>query len=107
MATTAKDNMVKAIAWCLAWGDQKTPNPEFDDLREVLKSEQFEAAQASLPKSSKALLDKVKTLQAIDEAELQANYPRTLEELQSRYSQLHNEKTSIGLVLGGATKIKQ
>jgi CRISPR-associated protein Cmr2 len=107
MATTAKDNMVKAIAWCLAWGDQKTPNPEFDDLREVLKSEQFEAAQASLPKNSKALLDKVKTLQAIDEAELQANYPRALEELQSRYSQLHNEKTSIGLVLGGATKIKQ
>jgi CRISPR-associated protein Cmr2 len=105
---TANTNMLNAIAWCLAWGDQRIPNPEFQSLRELLQSGSFNAAAAlpNLPDRAQALLNQVQTLQAIDTAALHDSYPHSLDDLSDRYSDLSNQP-AIGLVLGGATKIKQ
>lgn len=104
--------MFTAIAWCLAWGDQPEPHPEFAPLRAALKAQQLQAgtatpAEAALPASATDLLAQVRALQAIDDAALAANYPRTLDELHQRYPTLSAPSTPIGLVYGGATKIKQ
>ncbi len=114
MTTTAPDTtMFTAIAWCLAWGDQLEANPDFAALREALKSEQHkngQLEQATLSEDAQAILQRVRSLQSItpagDEVALQ-HYPRILEALQEQHSELYNVPTAIGLVLGGATKIKQ
>jgi len=102
--------MFTAIAWCLAWGDQKEPRPEFAALRTAIQAGQIAqtaiGSEAALPEASKALLERVRSLQAIDESNSEA-YPRTLDALRQRYQALSEEPTAIGLALGGATKIKQ
>ena len=114
MTTTSPEaNMFTAIAWCLAWGDQLEANPDFEALRKALKSEHHkngQIEQTTLSEDAQSLLKMVRSLQSItsaaDEAALQ-KYPRTSKALQERHSELYNVPTTIGLVLGGATKIKQ
>ncbi|XHX78425.1 MAG: type III-B CRISPR-associated protein Cas10/Cmr2 [Stenomitos frigidus ULC029] len=108
MATHSSNTAFTAIAWCLAWGDRLEPRPEFQVLREALKKGQVNPAKLS--NEAQDILTLVRSLQSIvpakDATALQ-NYPRTLDALQDQYRELYNEKTAIGLVLGGATKIKQ
>ncbi len=106
---TAKTTMFTAIAWCLAWGDQRTPNPDGQSLRDALQAGPLhaDAPPPHLPDRAQALLNQVQTLQAIDDTALQDNYPRTLDDLYHRYPDLSQGQPAIGLVLGGATKIKQ
>lgn len=99
--------ILTAIAWCLAWGEQREPLPAFKALRDALKARQLSTAEATLPDDSKALLARVRSLQAIDDTALQADYPPTLDALKQQFSDLYADQTPIGLVLGGATKIKQ
>ena len=116
MTTTAPDpnapasNLFTAIAWCLAWGNRLEANPEFEALREALKTGQIEQIEPSLSSKAQEILQTVRSLQsiaaAVDETALKA-YPRTLEALREKYPSLANQPTAIGLVLGRATKIKQ
>ncbi len=89
-----------AIAWCLAWGNGR--EPQFDisvlkEMREALRNGQ------DVPEVVKEIVEQVKELQSIDEK----YFPDTLEQLKSDHLDLWNETTKIGLVYGGATKIKQ
>ncbi|MDF2387429.1 type III-B CRISPR-associated protein Cas10/Cmr2 [Nostoc ellipsosporum NOK] len=89
-----------AIAWCLAWGDGREPN---HDLAVLQQMRQALNEGKEVPKEVQALVKQVQQLQGIDKDYL----PSTLEELKSIYSELWNQVTRIGLVYGGATKIKQ
>lgn len=85
------------IAWCLVWGEaRKTDNW---DLLEQTRSALINDGE--LPDKFNSI---VKEVEGLDNLE----FPQTLDELNKftgRYSQLWNSK--IGLVYGGATKIKQ
>ncbi|WP_193196848.1 type III-B CRISPR-associated protein Cas10/Cmr2 [Nostoc sp. MG11] len=89
-----------AIAWCLAWGDERKPKhkPEVMRLMQQALNEGKE-----VPEEVQKLVEQVRQLQGIDKD----YFPATLDELRSRYSELWHQTTRIGLVYGGATKIKQ
>ncbi|KAB8331433.1 type III-B CRISPR-associated protein Cas10/Cmr2 [Scytonema tolypothrichoides VB-61278] len=98
--TNSQHNITTAICWCLAWGDKR--EPKFDiavlkQMRQVINN------GGVIPEKVRLLVEQVKKLQEIEE-----NYfPPTLDELKSKYPELWNQTTRIGLVYGGATKIKQ
>jgi CRISPR-associated protein Cmr2 len=88
-----------ALAWCLAWGEER--KPQFDpsvlqQMRQALKN------GAEVPEEVKAIIEQVRQLQSIDKD----YFPTTLDELKKEYLNLWNQETKIGLVYGGATKIK-
>lgn len=92
-------SMEIAIAWCLAWGERREPQfglSVLQQMRQALKN------GAEVPDEVKAIVEQVQRLQAIDEE----YFPSTLDELKNKYSDLWNQETKIGLVYGGATKIK-
>lgn len=103
--------MLLAIAWCIAWGDQLEPLSEFEDLRTAIqtasKADTLAPLEVSLSPQSQKIVEQVRSLQGIDQNSLDVDYPRTLDEVKQRFPQLYGEATPIGLVLGGATKIKQ
>ncbi|HBL11262.1 MAG TPA: type III-B CRISPR-associated protein Cas10/Cmr2 [Cyanobacteria bacterium UBA11162] len=86
------------IAWCLAWGNQRQPQFELATLhqmRQALKD------GTEVPEEVKVLVEQVRQLDNL-------KFPNTLDELKQLTEQhpiLWNSK--IGLVYGGATKIKQ
>lgn len=89
-----------AIAWCLAWGEER--KPKFDltvlqQMRQALKDGE------DVPQEVRFLVEQVQQLQGIDKD----YFPKTLDELKSKYPDLWNQTNRIGLVYGGATKIKQ
>jgi CRISPR-associated protein Cmr2 len=97
IAHTAEKSVQIAIAWCLAWGGDQVPQyPDvIQEMREALKGDR------TLPDSAQPFLAQAKQL---DELE----FPETgfaLKELTKKHKDLWNAK--IGLVYGGATKIKQ
>lgn len=87
-----------AIAWCLAWGEDK--QPQFDitvlqQMRQALNN------VGEVPEEVRSLVEQAKQLDTLP-------YPKTLEglkQLTENHPILWNSK--IGLVYGGATKIKQ
>ncbi len=99
------------IAWCLAWGEKKEPKYGLDILqrmREALK----EGKEEDIPQEVAELVNTVKELDTLEnELEDINNFPKTLEgfkELSQKYSLLWKQWNSrIGLIYGGATKIKQ
>lgn len=89
------NNIVTAIAWCLAWGDQQTPQYNQATLQQI--------RQAEPPVELAAIVQEVQQLLKDD-----FPFPETVEKLKSltqTHPLLWNSK--IGLVYGGATKIKQ
>lgn len=89
-----------ALAWCLAWGEAREPKFGLNilqQMRQALKN------GAEVPEKVQALVEQVRQLQSIDEK----YFPPTLDELKNEYPNLWNQETKIGLVYGGATKIKQ
>ncbi|AHJ29724.1 type III-B CRISPR-associated protein Cas10/Cmr2 [Nodularia spumigena CS-584] len=90
---TNTNSITIAIAWCLAWGNES--EAVLQKTREALKS------QAELPKEFQKFVAQVEELQDLP-------FPQTVAELKDlteKYPHLWNSK--IGLVYGGATKIKQ
>ena len=91
-----------AIAWCLAWGNER--QPQFDitvlqQMREALRN------GGEVPEAVSSLVDAVRELEKLDQPE---NFPKTLDalkQLTEKNAILWESK--IGLVYGGATKIKQ
>ncbi|MBD2384742.1 type III-B CRISPR-associated protein Cas10/Cmr2 [Cylindrospermum sp. FACHB-282] len=90
------------IAWCLAWGNERKPKFDLDVLKlmhQALKT------GVQVPQEVQELVDAVKELDKLDKEE---NYPKTVNELEQLTKQhpiLWESK--IGLIYGGATKIKQ
>lgn len=100
MTNLAINSITTALAWCLAWGDRR--ESQFD--LEVLQSmRQALNNGGQVPEELRSLVDQVKQLQAISPDQ----FPNTFQEFQNKYADLWNQKTKIGLVYGGATKIKQ
>ncbi len=90
-----------AIAWCLAWGNER--QPQFDitvlqEMREALNKNNVK----EVPESVKAIVQQVEELQNIKDD----YFPQTLNEIKHQYSNLWNQTTKIGLVYGGVTKVK-
>src|SRR5919199_231629 len=106
--TIALAKLSVGIAWCLAWGEQRQPQFELAVLQQMRQAlnegkEVPEEVRRALPLPLASLVQQVKQLQNIDEK----YFPCTLEQLKSDYPALWKQKTQIGLVYGGATKIKQ
>ncbi|MEM9153749.1 MAG: type III-B CRISPR-associated protein Cas10/Cmr2 [Cyanobacteria bacterium P01_F01_bin.33] len=87
-----------AIAWCLAWGDQNQPRVNIsilNQMRDGLRS------KGSIPEEVSEYVEQSQTLDRL-------HYPETLDQLEQLTEDYPNLWASkIGLVYGGATKIKQ
>lgn len=92
-------NVIKiAIAWCLAWG--KGRQPQFD-LSVLQQMRQALNEGKEVPEEMQTLVEQVNQLDSLD-------FPKNLDELKQlteNYPTLWNSR--IGLIYGGATKIKQ
>ncbi|MGF2013968.1 type III-B CRISPR-associated protein Cas10/Cmr2 [Nostoc sp. DedVER01b] len=93
-------SMMIAIAWCLAWGEERSPKYNLEilqQMRQALKDGK------EVPKEVRLIVEQVQQLLGIDKD----YFPKTLDELKNNYPDLWNQTNHIGLVYGGATKIKQ
>lgn len=86
------------MAWCLAWGEERTPALSYEILQQMRQSLQ---ENSEVPRDASSLVEQVRELQALE------GFPEKLEELRHKYPQLWQQQTRIGLIYGGATKIKQ
>lgn len=92
-----KKNLQLALTWCLAWGDEQQPKYHRHLLNTFIQSNGNE-----IPPDLQAIVQQVEQLQAIpSDAE-----PETLNAVQQLVGDIWNQTTPIGLVYGGATKIK-
>ena len=94
-----------AIAWCLAWGNERQPQFDISVLQQMREGLNHENNEREVPKKVSSLVDAVRELEKLDKPE---NFPKTLDslrELTEKHCILW--KSKIGLVYGGATKIKQ
>ena len=86
------------LIWCLAWGQDQAPQMDITVLRQMREALQ---TGKPVPEEVRSYVEQVQQLDTL-------SYPATLDELKaltSQHSQLWEAK--IGLVYGGATKIKQ
>jgi CRISPR-associated protein Cmr2 len=96
--SNSEESIKVALAWCLAWGDKREPKfgmGMLQQMRQALKK------GAEVPEKVQALVEQVHQLETL-------KFPQTLDQLKQltqQYPTLWNSK--IGLVYGGATKIKQ
>ncbi|OUL24822.1 type III-B CRISPR-associated protein Cas10/Cmr2 [Nostoc sp. RF31YmG] len=97
----SRKRIITAIAWCLAWGDKK--QLDADELSQLHQMRQALSNQenAPVPAEVNSFVEQAQLLQTL-------KFPETLAELKdlpTTYPTLWDAK--IGLVYGGATKIKQ
>lgn len=97
-------SIATGIAWCLAWGDQREPQFEIGVLREMQRALN---SGEEVPEDVREIVDRVRELLAIPEKISREEFPVTITDLQNKYPNLWNQPGKIGLVYGGATKIKQ
>jgi CRISPR-associated protein Cmr2 len=86
-----------AIAWCLAWGDGEEPSLDRPILIQMRQAMQAGGPVPTAAQPYVALAEDLENL----------SFPETLAQLQQDHPQFWNNSTAIGLVYGGATKIKQ
>jgi CRISPR-associated protein Cmr2 len=89
------------ICWCLAWGDGREPQFDISVLREMVDGLK---GGGDVPAEVRDIVEQVREFEGISDD----YFPQTLEKLKQltkEYSILW--KSKIGLVYGGATKIKQ
>ncbi|MBN3911449.1 MAG: type III-B CRISPR-associated protein Cas10/Cmr2 [Nostoc sp. NMS1] len=87
-----------AIAWCLAWGDERKPKY---DLPVLQKMHQALKIGEQVSEEFQELVDAVNQLDNLP-------FPQTVDELENLTKQYPILwKSKIGLIYGGATKIKQ
>ena len=103
MTNDSRTRTITALAWCLTWGNKQNLSQEelriLDQMRQGLQQGQ------TIPQSTEYAVQQAQRLYDIPEAYT----PKTLNELKENesYLKLWEDKTRIGLVYGGATKIKQ
>ncbi|MEH1945155.1 MAG: type III-B CRISPR-associated protein Cas10/Cmr2 [Nostoc sp.] len=90
-----------AIAWCLAWGNERQPQFDITVLQQMRDALNQNKAK-EVPEAVKAIVQQVEEWQNIQDD----YFPVTLDELKHQYSNLWNQTTQIGLVYGGVTKVK-
>lgn len=100
MINNAK-SITTALAWCLAWGEGRKPQPPFN-LSILQQMRQAIQEGREVPEEMRSLVEQVQQLQAIPED----YFPGKIAELKDKYPHLWEQTTQIGLVYGGATKIK-
>lgn len=100
MDRDSKCSIEIAIAWCLAWGDGLEPRVDLEVLKQMRAAM---LGQGQIPESVQPFVSQAQALQAIPDD----YFPKNLAQLREDYSTLWHEPTQIGLVYGGATKIKQ
>ena len=98
--TNPSKSVTVAIAWCLAWGEERQPHFDLSVLQQMREAL---LDGKEVPEETRSLIEQVKQLQSID----QEDFPKTIQDLQNKYGKLWEQQTKIGLVYGGATKIKQ
>jgi len=89
-----------ALSWCLAWGKAKTPSHSLANLQQMLAALRS-GDKAGIPPELLAFTQQIQQLQ-----QKRSSFPQTLQELQSSYPDVWQQQSRIGLVYGGATKIK-
>ncbi len=92
------ESIAIGIAWCLAWGEGREPQFAIGVLQEMRRAL---ASGGEVPADVREIVDRVRELQKLE-------LPNSLDELKQiadKHPQLMQAK--IGLVYGGATKIKQ
>jgi CRISPR-associated protein Cmr2 len=92
-------NIKIALAWCLAWGENYQPQVDLSLLQQMRDA--MLEKEDEIPSSLQPYLKLVDQLQKIPADDP----PETVEDLQTQYRELW-ESTPIGLIYGGATKIK-
>lgn len=98
--TDSEKSITIAIAWCLAWGEQRQPQFDLSVLQQMRQAMQ---EGRKVPEEVRSLVEQVQQLDAIPKD----YFPDTITELKDKYPHLWQQTTKIGLVYGGATKIKQ
>ena len=84
------------IAWCLGWGDKREPQFEIGVLQEMRRALN---SGEEVPENVREIVDRVRELEKLE-------FPETLEELTELTKKYPVWESKIGLVYGGATKIK-
>lgn len=103
MTNDSRTRTITALAWCLAWGEKH--NLVQDKLTTLHQIQQALQKGQDVTESIKSIVQQAQRLY-----EIPKDYtPKTLNELKEKedYLKLWEDKTRIGLVYGGATKIKQ
>jgi CRISPR-associated protein Cmr2 len=91
-----------ALAWCLAWREKH--HLDADELSTLHQMRQAIIKEKDVPESTIPFVNQARRLIY----DISQNYtPKTLQELENDYPALWKQDTPIGLVYGGATKIKQ
>jgi CRISPR-associated protein Cmr2 len=96
--TNSLPDLSIGIAWCLAWGEETQPQVNLEILQQMREAMQ---ENQEVSEEVKLIVQQVRELESLE-------FPETLEQLKQlteKYSTLWNSK--IGLIYGGATKIKQ
>ncbi|MFP4103910.1 type III-B CRISPR-associated protein Cas10/Cmr2 [Coleofasciculus sp.] len=89
------------IAWCLAWGEGR--EPQFDlSILQQMREALYQGKDVPDTEALKCLLQTVRQLQGIPKD----YFPDKITDLKDNYPNLWEQTTRIGLVYGGATKIK-
>ena len=104
MNNNPRKRTIIAIAWCLAWGDRKQlEKTELDKLQQMRQALHGETTVLQDMRQYVTIAEKF--------YDIDKNYtPQTLGQLKADYKELWSATVSgspIGLVFGGATKIKQ
>lgn len=103
MNDDSRTRTITALAWCLTWGEKHHLNQ--NELSTLHQMRQALQKGQEVPKSTESVIQQAQRLYDIPK-----DYtPKTLNELKEKedYLKLWEDKTPIGLVYGGATKIKQ
>jgi len=100
--TNSVHPITTGIAWCLAWGDKREPQLGWSAMQSIKKALN---EQTGIPDALQPFVEQVTKLDDL-------KFPETAEELSQIYEKLQQDNpkawnTPIGLVYGGATKIKQ
>lgn len=90
------DKISIGITWCLAWGNERKPKCD----PQILDRIRHGSTETSIPEEASDILQQVRQLRTL-------TLPEQLSEIRDRFPNLWNQKHCIGLVYGGATKIKQ
>lgn len=109
MNNDSRTRTVTALAWCLTWGEKHNLSQDelsiLKKMRQALADKRKNESDRSyfVPDGMQRFVTLAERLYDIDE-----DYkPETLSKLEKKYPDLWKEDTPIGLVYGGATKIKQ
>ncbi|MCT7971073.1 type III-B CRISPR-associated protein Cas10/Cmr2 [Laspinema olomoucense] len=100
--TDTKLKITAALAWCLAWGDEREsllPLPTLQKMQNAILNGQ------EVPAETREIVQQIKKLDGLSKRLDSLPFP-SLADIKKDYPELWQQQTAIGLVYGGATKIK-